>query len=378
MQKANEMKRICIVIPSLSFGLRYWQYIVNACALSDIRVDLLTAIFQGGLLELPVQTVRGRILAYGRQVHGYRRTFALVSPRLFTVLLGLRPDAILAIEYSMTTAYAVCAGKLLGVPVLIFQEHSSRERFSLGPFRRMFRRLLARWADGVIANTEGARRELIGQLGVKEEKVTSIPLLVPPNRRDLIQVPISLPELAQRPLFLYVGQLTLGKNVHSILHAARILSIRGLAFSIWIAGDGPLRWELQNAAVQLHISNWVTFLGQIPYESVGFAYQEADVFVMPTFSDYRSMSVLEAMRFGKPIIDSIADGCVDDCVTDGLNGWVFDPNRPDQLADCMSHFIGDEQLVIEMGKRSENVIARHTPEAAANTLIELLRHEADE
>lgn len=50
-----------------------------------------------------------------------------------------------------------------------------------------------------------------------------------------------------------------------------------------IVGDGPLRQQLEKSARDLSIASRVAFSGRLPYESIGFAYQEADIFVMPTF-----------------------------------------------------------------------------------------------
>jgi glycosyltransferase involved in cell wall biosynthesis len=92
---------------------------------------------------------------------------------------------------------------------------------------------------------------------------------------------------------------------------------------------------------------------------------------MPTRSDYRCMAVLEAMRFGKPVIDSLADGNAGDTVRDRYNGFLVGPDDPGQLVAAMRRFVDDPALAKEMGPRSKAIIADLTPAGSASRLVEL-------
>jgi len=198
-------------------------------------------------------------------------------------------------------------------------------------------------------------------------------LLLPPPRDYLLTDPIELPEVAFRPMFVFVGQLIGRKNVRSLLEAARVLLDEGRKFTVWIAGNGPDRNELEGLVSSTGLRNIVEFLGAVSYRSVGYLYEAADVFVMPSLSDYRSVTVLEAIRFGMPIIDSIFDGNAEDTVTSGQNGFAFDPRSPKQLANCMREFIDDPMLIRRMGTRSEQRFAGLSHERSASQLAQVLR-----
>jgi glycosyltransferase involved in cell wall biosynthesis len=303
---------------------------------------------------------------------GFDKGFILISPRLIGLLRRLRPDVILVAEYTMATAYAVIAGRLLGVPVVVMQEHSARRLYRPGRLKRLYRRALVAGVDFFIANTQAAAAEVRTALGVEDRRIVEVSLLVPPERDDLTRRPVQLPVPNVRPLLLYVGQLVPGKNVRMLLDALHILVLADCPCSLWIVGEGPLRSELESLARERQLESRVEFLGSIPYESIGFAYQAADIFCMPTLSDYRSVSVLEAMRFGKPILDSAGDGNVTDLVCPGENGFVFDPRDAEEIARLVRRFIDEPELLVSMGRRSEAIMRSRTPAAAARRVCEVI------
>ena len=80
-----------------------------------------------------------------------------------------------------------------------------------------------------------------------------------------------------------------------------------------------------------------SFFRHVPYEGIGHLYAECDVFVMPTLSDYRSVSVLEAMRFGRALIVSRRDGNAGETARHGDNAFLFLFVKSSfQLADFMA------------------------------------------
>ena len=126
--------------------------------------------------------------------------------------------------------------------------------------------------------------------------------------QDLTKAHPELDLSGARPRFLFVGRLIGAKNAVVLLEASRILKEEGLKFSVAIAGDGPDLTELSQRVLELDLGDTVVFLGAIRYDAIGHVYASSDVLVMPTLRDYRSVAVLEGMRFAMPIIDSSQDG----------------------------------------------------------------------
>lgn len=338
----------------------YWRYIIEALEESLPVVE----VFQPRL--------RARFSWYS-PAHRRRQM-------LFTLPLGFlrqvwRSDSavFVCVEYGPATLATLVASRILRHRrVLIFQEHRGNAGAELTLLRKAWRKMLARVASGVIANTRAAHTEAVVTLGCNPRQVYFVPLLVPPLRAAMLQLPSAVDQPKHRPLFLFAGRLIPLKNVGVILSASRLLASEGLSFEIWIVGDGPERQRLLGQRDALELTETIRFCGAVDHRSLGFLYQVCDVFIMPTFSDYRSVAVLEAMRFGKPIIDSTGDGNAGAFVEPGVNGLVFDPSKPEALADCMRSFIADASLARLLGGRGAKMVEALTPATAAEALIAVL------
>ena len=121
----------------------------------------------------------------------------------------------------------------------------------------------------------------------------------------------------------------------------------------------------------LGLESIVHLTGQMRYEDLGALFLASDVFVLPTLEDVWGMVVLEAMACGKPILCSQYAGAKE-LVEHGVNGYVFDPRSPGELADCMARFVQRPELIAEFGQKSKEIIAPYTPACAAKVLKSLV------
>jgi glycosyltransferase involved in cell wall biosynthesis len=365
--------RLAIVLPSLDAGVRYWVPIIQALE-EEASVRVFTGMPPPERPPIDLEVVKGRILRDRINLRGHEKPFSYTSPQLVSSLIRWRPDAIIASEYRIATLWSLVAGRLRRCPVAIFQEHRSPERFLRSPTRRLFRLLvLARLADAFVANTEEAAAEIITLLRVAPQKVFEIHILLPPPREYLLTDPIELPPVAFRPVFLFVGRLIGLKNVRSLLEAAHRLDNEGYEFAVWIAGNGPERERLERLVELTRLGDVVTFLGAVPYRSIGHVYEASDVLVMPTFTDVISVAVLEAIRFEKPVIGSKLGGFAGYVVLDRVNGFLFDPTNVAELAEYMRAFIVDPMLVRSMGDRSAERLAGLSHKESASQLVRVFR-----
>ena len=175
----------------------------------------------------------------------------------------------------------------------------------------------------------------------------------------------------KRPIFLYVGRITARKGIKTLLEACALLKSQGYAdYSLLIVGQGDQREELESFIQERNLEEQVMWAGWVEYGNLGPYFQQADVFVFPTFEDVWGMVVPEAMVFGKPILCSNgAASC--ELIVEGENGYIFDPHDPPSLAEGMRRFLDDPGLVKSMGERSRQLIAKKTPEAAAQAYVEV-------
>jgi glycosyltransferase involved in cell wall biosynthesis len=86
-------------------------------------------------------------------------------------------------------------------------------------------------------------------------------------------------------------------------------------------------------AEDLHITNKIRFTGFIPAEDVPSLMNSVDVFVMPSEAELLSISTLEAMACGRPVLLANALA-LPELVRDGENGYLF---KPDNVTDLVYH-----------------------------------------
>lgn len=137
------------------------------------------------------------------------------------------------------------------------------------------------------------------------------------------------PEQDSRKL-VYVGRLDLEKHVYVALEAMAKLP-EGFDVSLEVIGSGAQAEELEQLAKELGISERINFLGEVSDAEVIEALGSASAFVMPSVQELQSMATLEAMAAGRPIIAANAMA-LPHLVIDGVNGFLFKPDSPADLA----------------------------------------------
>ena len=91
---------------------------------------------------------------------------------------------------------------------------------------------------------------------------------------------------------------------------------------LMIIGDGPSREELEQQAHELGIDNMVTFTGKVMHDELPPYYACCDLYVTASLSDTNSISMLEAMATGLPVLQRF-DKLNEGQVRDGVNGYIF-------------------------------------------------------
>jgi glycosyltransferase involved in cell wall biosynthesis len=104
------------------------------------------------------------------------------------------------------------------------------------------------------------------------------------------------------------------------------------------------------------------------YDELPAYYAFADLFVHASRVEQWGLVVNEAMACGLPVVVSRRCGCVPELVREGVNGYSFDPDYPDQLAELLAALADDVERRTLMGKASSTVIADWSPRKFAEAL----------
>jgi glycosyltransferase involved in cell wall biosynthesis len=101
-------------------------------------------------------------------------------------------------------------------------------------------------------------------------------------------------------LLLYVGRLAKEKSIDLVFEA--LVRANEPTLQLAIAGDGPLREELEHRAAELHLGDRLKFLGLVEQGRLPDLYASADAFVMPSVTETQGIVLAEALASGLFII----------------------------------------------------------------------------
>ncbi|MGA3097507.1 MAG: glycosyltransferase family 4 protein [Bryobacteraceae bacterium] len=161
--------------------------------------------------------------------------------------------------------------------------------------------------------------------------------------------------------FLSVGRLAPEKNIDGLIRAFALYRQRGGTWSLVIVGDGPLASGLKRQVSDAGLDGEVVFAGMKDTRAMMPYYAFAGCFMLPSWREPWGLVANEAMSTGLPLIISNRCGCSDDLLEDGANGYVFDPDNMEQLADLMSTMSGlNSSQRLNMGEKSRQIVARYS------------------
>ena len=147
-------------------------------------------------------------------------------------------------------------------------------------------------------------------------------------------------------------------------------------FRFLIVGDGPAKKDLEEQAKDLKISDIVIFTGKIPNNKLLPYYATCDVFLTASLTDTNSISMLEAMSMGLPVIqreDPINKGQI----IENVNGFIFnDEGSFIHKMNFVYNMPRDDRLKLK-NKVRNSVIISNTKNDMAARVLNVYKHAID-
>jgi glycosyltransferase involved in cell wall biosynthesis len=234
-------------------------------------------------------------------------------------------------------------------------------------------RLSVRRAARVLVVSEHTKREVMGLLGVPEERVVVTPNAArahfrppDPGRLEAFRARKGLPER----FVLYVGTLEPRKNLPTLLEAYAEVARRHDVPLIVGGGKGWLYDAVFQRLEELGLREQVRFVGYIEEEELPLWYAAATVFVFPSIYEGFGMPPLEAMACGTPVITSNSSS-LPEVVGDA--GLMAPPNEPAAFAAAIDQVLSDGELRAELRERGLAQAARFTWRATAEGTLAAYR-----
>jgi len=252
--------------------------------------------------------------------------------------------------------YGRVACRMVGVPVVVVTEMAVD--LWKGRSEQFIDRRLATWCDRLVGNSH-AVVDFYRRLGVPDDRLAMIysgmgaeePPMVDPRA-----IRTSFGFEAGAPLVLFAGRLAEQKRVDDLLKALDLLQHVQPDLRTVIAGDGPLRDQLEETAQAYHLDGRVRFLGH--RDDLPRLLAAADLVVLPSAYEGLPNVVLEAMRFRKPVVATAAPGTTE-AVVDGQTGLLIPVGNVTLLARAIRDIVRDPTLARRLGEAGRVRVEAH-------------------
>jgi sugar transferase (PEP-CTERM/EpsH1 system associated) len=266
-------------------------------------------------------------------------------PRLTRFFRGWGADVVHTHE-NRALFYAAPAARLARVPRVVHTRHG----LSFGASRREQQAFpyLARLVDRVVCISDDCAADSV-RAGVHPGRVQTIW-----NGIDLSRFAYTGPQ-DDGPLVI-VARLNPVKDIGTLLRALAIAIREEPSLRLEIAGDGPSRAELEQAAHALGLEAAVRFLGEV--QDVPAVLRRARAFVLSSVSEGISLTLLEAMARGLPIVATRVGGNPE-VIVDDETGWLVPAGDPDALAGAILRLWRDPERGRQMGQAGRHRVEQH-------------------
>ena len=162
-------------------------------------------------------------------------------------------------------------------------------------------------------------------------------------------------QYSNKKIILCCGRLVKFKGFQYVIEAMKNVENAILL----IMGDGPLMNSFNAYIDENNLKNKVILLGAVSdKKQKEIYYQACDIFVLSSIQTSESFGIvqLEAMKYGKPIINTNLGTGVNYVSIHEETGLTVEPRNPEQLADAINKLINNEELKLQYGQKAKKRI----------------------
>jgi glycosyltransferase involved in cell wall biosynthesis len=265
-----------------------------------------------------------------------RRLCPILVPRLAALFRGRRVDVVHT-HNTKALVYGGPAARLARVPLLVHTWHG--QNLVGSPREALLFRAAGRLADRVVAVSNDAAAFMAYQ-GIPSFKMRTIY-----NGIDAERFCYCGPR--EKGPVVTVARLSPEKDVACLIRAAALIRQAHRDFQLEIAGDGVCRGDLCQLTAQLGLENNVRFLGQV--DDVPALLERCSLFVLPSQTEGISLTLLEAMARGLPVVATRVGGNPE-VVDEDKTGLLTPPGQPEELATAILRLMREPALGRVMGQ----------------------------
>lgn len=193
----------------------------------------------------------------------------------------------------------------------------------------------------------------------------------------VIHTGIDIPDVDMAPVakakinIFYIGRIVPVKAIVNLVEATGSLSSSDRdKIHIDIVGEGELLEKCRQLSASKHLNDTITLHGFV--KDTGPFFKNADIFILPSYMEGLSISLLESMSHGKAcIVNDFGLPFSDQEV------YTMKNNRPETIAGAIRYFIRHKDLILFLGKNARaRILKDFTVDAFADKYVALYRRLA--
>lgn len=236
-------------------------------------------------------------------------------------------------------------------PRLIFTEHGRHFPDIVPPLRRTINRwLLSPLADAITACARFSADALAQNDGFPRHRIEVILNGIDVSRYnrhpDRASLRARLGLASNRRYLLTVARFHPVKDHATLLKAFAQVAAQRDDVDWLLAGDGPLRGDLESLATSFSVRTRVHFLGI--RQDIPELMRAADLFAMTSLSEAASLTLMEAMASGLPVVVTAVGGNPE-LITDGVDGLLVPRADVDATTKALLRLLDDSSLAQMLG-----------------------------
>jgi glycosyltransferase involved in cell wall biosynthesis len=159
----------------------------------------------------------------------------------------------------------------------------------------------------------------------------------------------------ENKLLLFVGRLSLQKNIPFLIACFQDIAKKFLSVRLVIIGEGEEEKKLKDFSGKLGLEDKITWIKSLPYAKIPEYFKACDVFLLPSLYEGFPKVLMEATMSGKPIISTDISG-TEEVVMEGESGFIIPQGGREKFVEKTLFLLRNEKTTEKMGKRAQEII----------------------
>ena len=349
---------IAFVIGSMQVGgaQRMTANLIGFLSRLGVRVSLITLDPRPPAFTLPDSV---KLLA---PVEGRRFRRDIGSG--FRVLKFLRKSikasqAEIVISFLFPALFLLASASCKAKKIISIRNNPNKFEF---PDSRSIRRVLFRYADAVLCQTDHAAKLVYKQTRHKNIEV------FPNFLDDMFMMDDVIPAFPRAKRIVYVGRLVEGKGTSDLIWA--FADAFDKDWELILVGAGPLESQISNYAAELDVADRVIMTGDV--NDVRPFLVSAQIFAFCSYSEGFPNALMEAMAQGLCCVSYNCNAGPSELIIDGQNGFLIDVGDKVALKDKLVELSQNPELMMTVAKAAKDVRRRYCQENAGKRFLSFL------